>query len=134
MLAPVLEALEFRSNNAAHRPVIEALDLLRRYAGSTAKAYPAEEGVPIEGVVPPGWRFLVVRADERGRERVDRVGYEVCALKALREALRSREVWSRTPTATGIPTRTCPATSTKGARTTTPGSGSPWRPTASWTA
>ncbi len=93
MLAPVLEALEFRSNNAAHRPVIEALDILRRYSGSTAKSYPAAEGVPLEGVVPPGWRFLVVRADDRGRERVDRVGYEVCALKALRDGLRSREVW-----------------------------------------
>ena len=93
MLAPLLDTLEFRSNNAAHRPVIEALQLLRRYAGSTAKSYPTDETIPIEGVVPSGWRFLVVREDERGRERVDRVGYEVCALNALREALRSREVW-----------------------------------------
>lgn len=93
VLAPVLETLEFRSNNAAHRPVIEALSLLRQYAGSTAKSYPAEEKVPVEGVVPSGWRFLVVSEDDRGRERVDRVSYEVCALKALREALRSREVW-----------------------------------------
>jgi hypothetical protein len=93
MLAPLLETLEFRSNNAAHQPVIEALRLLRRNAGSTAKTYPADEEIPVDDVVPPGWRFLVVREDDRGRERVDRVGYEVCALKALREALRSREVW-----------------------------------------
>ena len=93
MLAPLLETLAFRSNNAAHQPVIEALEILRRYAGSTAKSYPASEIIPVEGVVPSGWRFLVVREDDRGRERVDRVGYEVCALKALREALRSREVW-----------------------------------------
>ena len=93
MLAPLLETLEFRSNNAAYQPVIEALRLLRRYADSTAKTYPADEEVPVEGVVPPGWKFLVVTEDERGRERVDRVGYEVCALKALREALRNREIW-----------------------------------------
>lgn len=93
MLAPLLDALEFRSNNAAHRPVIEALDLLRRYAGSTAKVYPAGEEVPTGGVVPPGWSFLVVTTDDSGRKQVDRVGYEVCALKALRESLRSREVW-----------------------------------------
>jgi TnpA family transposase len=93
MLAPLLETLEFRSNNAAHQPVIEALEVLRRYAGSTAKAYPTDETIPIDGVVPPGWKFLVVTEDERGRQRVDRVGYEVCALKALRETLRSREVW-----------------------------------------
>ena len=93
MLVPLLDTLEFRSNNAAHRPVIEALNLLRRYAGSTARSYPKDETIPIDGVVPPGWKFLVVREDERGRERVDRVGYEVCALKALREALRNREIW-----------------------------------------
>ena len=93
MLAPLLEVLEFRSNNAAHRPVIEALEILRRYAGSSAKSYPTDETIPIDSVVPPGWRFLVVRGDDRGRERVDRVGYEVCALKALREALRNREIW-----------------------------------------
>lgn len=93
MLSPVLEALEFRSNNAAHRPVIEAFSLLRRYAGSTAKSYPVDEELPMEEVVPSGWRFLVTNEDDRGRERIDRVGYEVCALKALREALRSREVW-----------------------------------------
>lgn len=93
MLAPVLDALEFRSDDAAHRPVIGALELLRRHAGSTAKTYPAGEEVPIDGVVPPGWRFLVVGEDERRGGRVDRVGYEVCALKALREALRCREVW-----------------------------------------
>jgi TnpA family transposase len=93
MLAPLLERLEFRSNNAAHRPVIEALEILRRYAGSTAKTYPADEVVPIQGVVPPGWTFLIVTSDDRGRERVDRVGYEVCALKALRETLRRREIW-----------------------------------------
>ena len=37
MLAPVLATLEFRSNNAAHRPVIEALDLLRRYVGEVRR-------------------------------------------------------------------------------------------------
>lgn len=39
MVPALFEALEFRSNNAAHRPVVEALDLLRRYAGSAARHY-----------------------------------------------------------------------------------------------
>lgn len=134
LLAPVLEALELRSNNAAHRPVIEALKILRLYAGSTAKVYPADEEVPIDGVVPPGWRFLVVSMDERGRERADRVGYEVCALKALREALRSREVWVVGADRYRDPDEDLPRDSTRGARTTTPISGSLRRPTASWRA
>ena len=33
MLAPLLAALEFRCNNSAYRPVMDAIDLLARYAG-----------------------------------------------------------------------------------------------------
>jgi TnpA family transposase len=91
MLPPILQALEFRSNNAAHRPVIEALSVLERYAGSPARSYAQGEEVPLEGVVPPAWEDLVV--SRNCSPRVDRVGYEVCVLGALRDALRRREVW-----------------------------------------
>ncbi len=37
----------------------------------------------------PEWRGAV--ADERGR--VERVSYELCVLRALRDALRRREIW-----------------------------------------
>ena len=91
MLPPILDALEFRSNNAAHRPVIGALAVLGRYAGSAVRSYAADEDVPLEGVVPPAFEDLVV--SRNGATRVDRVGYEVCVLNALRDALRRREVW-----------------------------------------
>jgi hypothetical protein len=35
--------LEFRSNNTAHQPVIDALALIVRYAHSTGQYYPAGE-------------------------------------------------------------------------------------------
>ncbi len=93
MVPHILEALEFRSNNLAHRPVIEALALLERYAGSAARMYADDEAIPIEGVVPPGWRDLVVSRNQKGLERVDRINYEICTLQALREGLRSKEIW-----------------------------------------
>jgi hypothetical protein len=34
MLAPLLGALEFRCNNSAYRPVLDAIDLLAHYAGA----------------------------------------------------------------------------------------------------
>jgi hypothetical protein len=40
-------------------------------------------------VVRPDWREAVL--DDHGR--VERVGYELCALVALREAIRRREIW-----------------------------------------
>ena len=89
----LLAALDFRSNNEAHRPVIRALDLVRRYAGTRVRAYPAEEDVPLDGVVRPLWRDAVVDRDPQGRPRVDRITYEICALEALRDQLRCKEVW-----------------------------------------
>ena len=40
MVPKLLEALDFRSNNTIHRPVIEALDLVRRYAASRQHHFP----------------------------------------------------------------------------------------------
>ena len=42
---------EFRSNNIAHRPVIEALDVIVRHSGATARFYPPEEPVGCSSTV-----------------------------------------------------------------------------------
>ena len=93
MVPEILERLEFRSNNAHHRPVIEALDLLKRYAGTRLQTFPAEEVVPIDGIVQGLWREAVVEKDAKGRPRVNRITYEICVLEALRDKLRCKEVW-----------------------------------------
>jgi TnpA family transposase len=92
MLPAILRALHFRSNNEAHRPVIRALELLEKYADSKAHAYPPGEDVPLEDVVPSAWFDAVVEQRETGRH-VDRVAYEICALQALRDRLRCKEIW-----------------------------------------
>jgi hypothetical protein len=91
MLAPLLRALDIRSNNAAHCPVIEALDLLRRYTDrpGTVRFYDPEDHVPLDGIVPGDWREAVVDHDGR----VERVPYELCVLQAVRDGLRRRELW-----------------------------------------
>ena len=98
VIPSVLSSLEFRSNNAAHRPVIRALNLLKAYAGSARRFY-GEEDVPLE-VIPTGWNDLVFKADGKasgnrtnGAAQVDRVAYELCTLDALRDGLRSKEIW-----------------------------------------
>jgi TnpA family transposase len=92
-LIKLLGALEFRSNNTAHRPVIEALDLIVRHAGTSAKFYPPEETVVVDGVVRPDWEDLLVEIDFRGRKRIVRTVYEACVFQALRDRLRCKEIW-----------------------------------------
>lgn len=91
MLPKLLAALDFRSNNTAYRPVMDALDLLRRYAGrpSRERFYAEADTVPLDGVVPREWRDAVV--DEAGR--IERIPYELCVLRSLREAIRCPEVY-----------------------------------------
>ena len=90
-LPKLLAALEFRGNNTAYRPVIEALELLARYADQPGQLqhYPPGERIPIDGVVPAPWRRAVVDPDGR----VERIPYELCVLNALRAAIRRREIW-----------------------------------------
>ena len=42
MLIRLLNTLEFRSNNEIHRPVLDALAILKRFAGSRLHVYPLE--------------------------------------------------------------------------------------------
>ena len=93
MLPVVLGALTFRSNNQDHRPVLDALDLVRRHLDSKLRCYPLEESVPLDGVVPIAWRDAVIERDAQGRARINRITYEICALQALREQLRCKEIW-----------------------------------------
>ncbi len=39
------------------------------------------------------WRDLVLERDKEGKQRVNRVNYELCVLDALQEKLRCRELW-----------------------------------------
>jgi len=93
MVPKLLAALEFRSNNERHRPVMQALELVKRFADTKLRTFPVEEKVPLDGVVRGLWRDAVVEKDAAGRDRVNRVTYEVAVLEALREQLRCKEIW-----------------------------------------
>ncbi|MFF6888947.1 Tn3 family transposase [Streptomyces sp. NPDC012421] len=93
MLSPLLNALDLKCNNTAYRPVMDAIDLLKRYLdqpiAKEGAFFDEAEKIPLAGVVREEWRKAVV--DERGR--VERIPYELCVLVALRDALRRREIW-----------------------------------------
>jgi DNA invertase Pin-like site-specific DNA recombinase len=93
MLPIVLDALAFRSNNREHRPVLDALAVVGRHADSKLHGYPAEETAPLDGVVPAAFRAAVIERDAQGRPQINRITYAICALQALRERLRCKEIW-----------------------------------------
>jgi hypothetical protein len=73
--------------------LIEALELLKRYANNSQLLYPSREKVPLQGVVPPAIEEIVVHKDAKGNQHVDRINYEICILREVRERLRCKEIW-----------------------------------------
>jgi hypothetical protein len=95
-LIQILEALEFRSNNTVHRPVLEALELIKRYKAEhspTTLYYARGEHVPVDGVIPRDLTDLLYKTDKRGRRRVQRTVYECGVFQTLRDKLRCKEIW-----------------------------------------
>ena len=95
-LIQILEALEFRSSNTVHRPVLEALELIKRYKAERSPGtlyYARGEHVPVDGVIPRDLADLLYKTDRRGRRRVQRTVYECGVFQTLRDKLRCKEIW-----------------------------------------
>jgi TnpA family transposase len=92
-LIELLDVLEFRSNNATHSPVLDALDLITRHADARLTYYPAGETVPTHKGLLGDWTSLVFSDTGKGARRVVRAVYEICTFQALRERLRCKEIW-----------------------------------------
>lgn len=92
MMSPLLQTLPFRSNNVLHQPVINALEALKAHRESKQRYFSLED-VPMDGVVKSGTREMLLEKDPRGIERINRINYEICVLQALRERLRTKEIW-----------------------------------------
>jgi len=90
MVPKILDALGFCSNNAHHRPVVEALDYLR--SAGTERRIDIHK-VPVDSIVPEELRSLVIDKDSKGNERINRIPYELCLLQELRHRLRCKEIW-----------------------------------------
>ncbi len=93
MAPKLLAALEFHSNNDRHRPVMQAIELMKRFADTKVYTFPVDEEVPLDGVVRGLWRDAVMEKDAAGRDRVNRITYEIAVLEALHEQLCRKEIW-----------------------------------------
>lgn len=93
MLPELLEILEFKSNNDQHKPIIEAIDLIKKYIDKKIVYYPYDEDIPIEGVVKNKWKDIVLETDLLKGHKINRINYEIVLLITLRDKLRCKEIW-----------------------------------------
>ena len=84
--------------------------LLKQYADSDRApvCFASTDDVPIEGVVKPVWRDVVIKTDAAGTERINRINYEIAVLQLLRERIRCKEIWVEGARKYGDPDRDVP--------------------------
>ncbi|MGC1181956.1 DUF4158 domain-containing protein [Legionella sp.] len=92
MIAPVLELLEFDTRNTHYQPIIKALDMIQSELDSGTTYYSTKLAVPIDGAVKKSHRSFVIENTEHS-ERINRINYEICVLRNLRDKLRVKEIW-----------------------------------------
>jgi len=93
MVPELLNILKFQSNNEVHKPVINALELIKKSSYTTNRFFLLSDDVPIEGVVKAKLKDAVIEKDEKGKERINRINYEIVTLQSLRDKLRCKEIW-----------------------------------------
>jgi TnpA family transposase len=92
IIVPVLELLEFGTGNIHYRPIIEALQVIRSQLDSCTIYYPGNLAVPIDGAIKKSHKSLLI--DETlNTDRINRINYEICVLRNLRDKLRVKEIF-----------------------------------------
>ena len=92
MVPKLLATLDFRSNNDVHRPVIEAIEVIKRHSTTKLRYFPSEQNVPLD-FLPALWRETVIDGEVDGQPRINRITYEIATLSALRDQVRCKEIW-----------------------------------------
>ena len=93
MIVPLLNTLEFRSNNSKHTPVLDAINYLKSNQEYRGQYFTDIDDIPVAGVVKSKRFDTVIEQDKDGDDRINRINYEIEVLQALRERLRSKEIW-----------------------------------------
>lgn len=93
MVPMIFKRFEFRSNNDIHKPIIDGINLLKNHIDEKNRYFTLEEESKIDSILKKSLRQIIIEEDEDGKERINRISFEVCLLQALREGLRCREIW-----------------------------------------
>jgi len=93
MVPEILNTIEFKSNNESYQPIIKALEIVKKYYHSVIRYFLNMNEIPIDGVIKSSLRDAIIEKDENGKERINRINYEIITLQSLRDKLRCKEIW-----------------------------------------
>ena len=86
---PVLELLDFHTNNKHDEKIIEGLKIIKDHLSDKTVYFSKDLSVPVNKVIKKCYRHLIVNDDGR----VNRANYELALLYSLKDKLKVKEVW-----------------------------------------
>jgi TnpA family transposase len=89
MVPKILGSLKFKSNNAVHAPILDAIDWLLDNP-ITGSKFSMDGSIPIADIIKPSFLDMVKGGS---KDDMDRIDYEIAVLRALRKRLRCKEIW-----------------------------------------
>jgi hypothetical protein len=92
-LIELVKVLEFRSNNTAHRPVLDAVELVARHADDRRTTIRLARTFPNTAAYAVTGHHWVYRPAGGSQRRAVRSVYEICTFQALHDQLRCKEIW-----------------------------------------
>lgn len=93
LLPKLLSVLDIKTNHTNNKSIIQAWEILKTHAESTGYYYPLEEEIPLKGIVPEAVQTWVTKSLDDNKSKINRISYELCVLRKVREHIRSKAIW-----------------------------------------
>ena len=89
MIYQLLEQVVFKSNNKDHQPIIDGINLIKKYFYSNKKYFPKNEKISLKCISNKYHESII----EKPNGKLKRICFEVYLLKALVKYIGCREIW-----------------------------------------
>lgn len=92
MMKPILDELDFRSNNSSWDSILESIKIISKYIDTKYIFYPEDEDIPLD-IIPYKYKSIALNTTSDGILRVRKHYFELCVLEKLEKALKCKEIY-----------------------------------------
>ena len=98
VLLTLLEIFVFNTSNEDCKPILQAIEFIRKNKDSKDKYYSDSEKVPAIEAIASKWRSMVVEEKDiatgsKEAKKINRINYEVAILEELHDLLSCKKIW-----------------------------------------
>lgn len=93
VILPLLETFTFRTELTASKPLLEALEFIKKNKKCIYKHYKTTQPAPISNVISRAWINVVVENQDGDERKINRIYYELAVLQELHRQIQCKMIW-----------------------------------------